>query len=176
MKPSSSGTSSSSCVFVLPVVAALSLCDTHNHSLTYSLINYSCTHYGRLVEDVLGDNSSTGNTNSNNKVPMEKVVMLIWQFRDDPSVITFMARFMTKVRTVGEKVPIDLIVVVCVGHSSVTHIMAHTFFDRSFYSNRIFHRWPLWWTGTTLSSRVVSTRASAMCWMVLNFTYRNWHI
>lgn len=27
---------------------------------------------------------------------MEKVVMLIWQFRDDPSVITFMARFIAK--------------------------------------------------------------------------------
>jgi len=32
-----------------------------------------------------------------NKVPMEKVVMLIWQFRDDPSVVTFMARFVAKV-------------------------------------------------------------------------------
>jgi len=28
---------------------------------------------------------------------MEKVVMLIWQFRDDPAVVTFMARFMAKV-------------------------------------------------------------------------------
>lgn len=27
---------------------------------------------------------------------MEKVVMLIWQFRDDPSVVTFMARFVAK--------------------------------------------------------------------------------
>lgn len=32
------------------------------------------------------------------RVPMEKVVMLIWQFRDDPTVVGFMARFMAKVR------------------------------------------------------------------------------
>jgi hypothetical protein len=44
-----------------------------------------------LVEEVLGSESS-------DKVPMEKVVMLLWQFRDDPSVITFMARFISKVR------------------------------------------------------------------------------
>ncbi|GAX10642.1 phosphatidylinositol 4-kinase A [Fistulifera solaris] len=43
----------------------------------------------RLVEEVLGSESS-------DKVPMEKVVMLLWQFRDDPSVITFMARFISK--------------------------------------------------------------------------------
>jgi hypothetical protein len=43
-----------------------------------------------LVDDVLGEGAG-------DKVPMEKVVMLIWQFRDDPSVITFMARFMGKV-------------------------------------------------------------------------------
>jgi len=30
------------------------------------------------------------------KVPMEKVIMLIWQFRDDPSVVQFMARFVAK--------------------------------------------------------------------------------
>ena len=65
---------------------------SHSPSLYFFLV-----HSRRLVEDVLGDNSSH-NTNGNNKVPMEKVVMLIWQFRDDPSVITFMARFMTKVR------------------------------------------------------------------------------
>lgn len=45
----------------------------------------------RLVEEVLGQDAG-------DKVPMEKVVMLIWQFRDDPSVVTFMARFMAKVR------------------------------------------------------------------------------
>ena len=47
--------------------------------------------YNRLVDDVLG--KDTGD-----KVPMEKVVMLIWQFRDDPTVVTFMARFVAKVR------------------------------------------------------------------------------
>jgi len=45
-----------------------------------------------LVEDVLGHEAG-------DKVPMDKVVMLIWQFRDDPSVVTFMARFMAKVRS-----------------------------------------------------------------------------
>jgi hypothetical protein len=44
----------------------------------------------RLVEDVLGEGAG-------DKVPMEKVVMLIWAFRDDPTVVTFMARFMAKV-------------------------------------------------------------------------------
>lgn len=48
----------------------------------------------RLIEDVFGSNSAS------DKVPMEKVVMLLWQFRDDPSVITFMARFVAKVCTV----------------------------------------------------------------------------
>lgn len=31
------------------------------------------------------------------KVQMEKVVMLIWQFRDDANVIQFMAQFVAKV-------------------------------------------------------------------------------
>jgi hypothetical protein len=44
----------------------------------------------RLVEDVFGSDAG-------DKVPMEKVVMLLWQFRDDASVITFMARFVAKV-------------------------------------------------------------------------------
>mmetsp|Transcript_86811 Transcript_86811/g.250779 ORF Transcript_86811/g.250779 Transcript_86811/m.250779 type:complete len:879 (-) Transcript_86811:1573-4209(-) len=43
----------------------------------------------RLVEEVLGPNSG-------NKVSMEKVVMIIWQFRDDPQVIKFMTRFVSK--------------------------------------------------------------------------------
>lgn len=28
---------------------------------------------------------------------MEKVVMIIWQFRDDPQVVKFMTRFVAKV-------------------------------------------------------------------------------
>jgi hypothetical protein len=44
-----------------------------------------------LVDDVFGKDNQ-------GKVQMEKVVMLIWQFRDDPSVIQFMAQFVTKVR------------------------------------------------------------------------------
>lgn len=43
-----------------------------------------------LVDDVLGHNAG-------DKVPMEKVVMLVWAFRDDPSVIKFMAQFVSKV-------------------------------------------------------------------------------
>lgn len=31
------------------------------------------------------------------RVPMEKVAMLIWQFRDDPAVVQFMAQFVAKV-------------------------------------------------------------------------------
>jgi phosphatidylinositol 4-kinase A len=61
-----------------------------NTSLTllYWIIHWY--YFYRLVEDVLGE---TGN---DEKVPMDKVVMLIWQFRDDPHVVTFMARFMAK--------------------------------------------------------------------------------
>lgn len=45
----------------------------------------------KLVDDVLGDGAS-------DRVPMEKVVMLIWQYRDDPQVVRFMTRFVAKVR------------------------------------------------------------------------------
>ena len=45
----------------------------------------------QLVHDVFGrDNKG--------RVPMEKVAMLIWQFRDDPAVVHFMAQFVAKVR------------------------------------------------------------------------------
>lgn len=43
----------------------------------------------RLVDDVFGKDNQ-------GKVPMEKVMMLIWQFRDDPSVVQFMAQFVAK--------------------------------------------------------------------------------
>ncbi|KAL9188958.1 hypothetical protein ACHAXT_011448 [Thalassiosira profunda] len=43
----------------------------------------------QLVHDVFGrDNKG--------KVPMEKVAMLIWQFRDDPAVVKFMSQFVAK--------------------------------------------------------------------------------
>lgn len=43
----------------------------------------------QLVHDVFGrDNKG--------RVPMEKVAMLIWQFRDDPAVVQFMAQFVAK--------------------------------------------------------------------------------
>jgi len=43
----------------------------------------------RLVDDVFGKDNM-------NKVQMEKVVMLLWQFRDDGNVIQFMAQFVAK--------------------------------------------------------------------------------
>jgi hypothetical protein len=44
----------------------------------------------QLVHDVFGrDNKG--------RVPMEKVAMLIWQFRTDPAVVQFMAQFVAKV-------------------------------------------------------------------------------
>jgi hypothetical protein len=58
-------------------------CDLHT-------IPMSC----RLIDEVLGQDSG-------DRVPMEKVVMLIWQFRDDPQVVKFMTRFVAKVRTDG---------------------------------------------------------------------------
>lgn len=45
----------------------------------------------KLVNDVFGKDSN------GLRVPMDKVMMLIWQFRDDPSVVKFMAQFVTKV-------------------------------------------------------------------------------
>jgi len=43
----------------------------------------------RLVDDVFGKDNQ-------GKVQMEKVMMLIWQFRDDPTVVQFMAQFVAK--------------------------------------------------------------------------------
>lgn len=42
-----------------------------------------------LIDEVFG--KDTGDV-----VPMEKVVMLLWQFRDDPQVVTFMTRFVAQ--------------------------------------------------------------------------------
>lgn len=44
----------------------------------------------KLIDEVLGKESGE-------KVPMEKVMMIIWQFRDDKEVIKFMTRFVSKV-------------------------------------------------------------------------------
>ena len=46
-----------------------------------------------LVDDVFGKDNQ-------GKVQMEKVMMLIWQFRDDPNVVQFMAQFVAKVRSI----------------------------------------------------------------------------
>jgi hypothetical protein len=45
----------------------------------------------QLIDEVLGKDAG-------DKVPMEKVVMIIWQYRDDPTVVRFMTRFVAKVR------------------------------------------------------------------------------
>jgi hypothetical protein len=47
----------------------------------------------QLVHDVFGRENK-------GKVPMEKVAMLIWQFRDDPAVVQFMAQFVAKVSSI----------------------------------------------------------------------------
>lgn len=44
----------------------------------------------QLVHDVFG-------RDNRGRVPMEKVTMLIWQFRDDPAVVQFMAQFVARV-------------------------------------------------------------------------------
>lgn len=60
-----------------------------------NLIFSSCSFFSlesflfRLVEDVFGKENK-------GRVPMDKVMMLIWQFRDDPSVVEFMAQFVTR--------------------------------------------------------------------------------
>ena len=43
-----------------------------------------------LVNDVFSKDNE-------GKVPMDKVMILIWLFRDDPTVVQFMAHFVTKV-------------------------------------------------------------------------------
>ena len=50
----------------------------------------------RLVDDVFGKESKLG-SKGGRTIPMEKVTMLIWQFRDDPAVVQFMAQFIAKV-------------------------------------------------------------------------------
>jgi hypothetical protein len=47
--------------------------------------------FRRLISEVLGKDAG-------DKVPIEKVVMIIWQFRDDAQVVKFMTRFVAKVR------------------------------------------------------------------------------
>ena len=46
----------------------------------------------KLIDEVLGKDAG------GDKVPMDKVMMIIWQFRDDKDVIKFMTRFVSKVR------------------------------------------------------------------------------
>lgn len=69
-------TSSSSSI---PYCRFTSLRTSHNpNSFAFSLVN-----------DVFGKDQD--------RVQMEKVMMLLWQFRDDPTVVQFMAQFVAKV-------------------------------------------------------------------------------
>mmetsp|Transcript_6690 Transcript_6690/g.7580 ORF Transcript_6690/g.7580 Transcript_6690/m.7580 type:complete len:1193 (+) Transcript_6690:124-3702(+) len=45
----------------------------------------------KLIDEVLGKDAG-----DDGKVPMEKVMMIIWQFRDDKDVMKFMTRFVSK--------------------------------------------------------------------------------
>lgn len=60
-------------------------------SIFHSIPSLSIHTY-RLIEEVLGPDTRA------DRVPMEKVVMIIWQFREDPQVVKFMTRFVAKVR------------------------------------------------------------------------------
>lgn len=95
-----------------------------------------------LVDDVLGHNAG-------DKVPMEKVVMLLWAFRDDPSVVKFMAQFVSKVRM----------------NLSARHGHFHSW--EYLVSNR---HW------LVLKTLIHSMRVLDTCLMVSNFTCRSWHI
>ena len=61
----------------------------------------------RLIDEVLGKDAG-------DKVPIEKVVMIIWQFRDDPQVVKFMTRFVAKVGSVTRLFSVVSIYVVCI--------------------------------------------------------------
>ena len=50
----------------------------------------------KLIDEVLGKDAG-------DKVPMEKVMMIIWQFREDKDVIKFMTRFVSKVSKASRK-------------------------------------------------------------------------
>lgn len=52
--------------------------------------NFGSSFSSRLVNDVFSKDNE-------GKVPMDKVMILIWLFRDDPSVVQFMAHFVAKV-------------------------------------------------------------------------------
>jgi phosphatidylinositol 4-kinase A len=54
------------------------------------LVSLHLTQRYSLVHDVLGQ--ETGD----DRIPMEKVIMLMWSFRQDPTVVTFMARLVSK--------------------------------------------------------------------------------
>jgi hypothetical protein len=78
-RPSKIGEVDSAPVSTLPAALSRNLCPSH------------ASLFRSLVDDVLGHKAG-------DKVPMEKVVMLLWAFRDDPTVVKFMAQFVSKVR------------------------------------------------------------------------------
>jgi phosphatidylinositol 4-kinase len=58
-----------------------------NSFLVVYLLMYLCL---RLIEEVFGE------TSEGQPVPMDKVILLLWQSRDDPRVVGFMTRFLTR--------------------------------------------------------------------------------
>ena len=67
----------------------------HSHESTRISLKHLCfTSFMAIESRLLNDVFSKDNEG---KVPMDKVMILIWLFRDDPSVVQFMAHFVAKV-------------------------------------------------------------------------------
>lgn len=78
------------------------------------------------MADVLGQEGRAAD--GERSVPMDKVVMLIWQFRDDPTVVTFMARFVAKVSC---EIPMGLSCFLLLLHRIVRFHYRHVSISRS---------------------------------------------
>lgn len=59
--------------------------------MSYNVQNDLEAFKAKLVDEVFGKDNG-------DSVPIAKVVMLIWHFREDPKVVTFMTRFVAEVR------------------------------------------------------------------------------
>ena len=77
-------------------------------------------------------------------------MMLLWQFRDDPSVVQFMAQFVAKVR----KLSIEAV---------------HYFVPCTVYTFCYSY------TNTLMYSYILSLQEVAMSFEESNFIFRNWH-
>ena len=58
------------------------------------------------------------------RVQMETVTMLIWQFRDDPRVVQYVAQFLTQVRKtdIDIGIDIDIIIDIHIGTQTLYHL------------------------------------------------------